>query len=182
MSKDEQNFSEDSVLQDEQNTQNDESVVSEEDPIKILLEENAKLKESYLRLSAETDNYRKRLQQEKENFQKFAVKGFVEKLLPVVDNLERSVQAAENSDNISSLKEGVQMVLTQFETVLQDAGLDKISLKIGDEFDPQLAEALMMEEREDVEHSMTVVDVFETGRILNGQVIRTSKVKVAKKI
>ncbi|MGL4387796.1 MAG: nucleotide exchange factor GrpE, partial [Brevinema sp.] len=65
--------------------------------------------------------------------------------------------------------------------ILVDAGLEKIAIAVGDEFDPQISEALMMEERDDVEHSMTIVDIFETGRILNGQVIRTSKVKVAKK-
>ncbi|MGL4393963.1 MAG: nucleotide exchange factor GrpE [Brevinema sp.] len=163
-----------------------EEIVEEQaealDPMALLQKENAELKESYLRLSAETDNYRKRIQHEKENFQKVALKGMLEKMLPVADNLERSIQAAEQSDNLESLKEGVKMVLMQFESVLVDAGLEKMDVNVGDEFDPQISEALMMEERDDVEHSMTVVDIFETGRMLNGQVIRTSKVKVAKKI
>ncbi|MGL4561664.1 MAG: nucleotide exchange factor GrpE [Brevinema sp.] len=161
--------------------ENQQTNTEELDPMAVLQQENASLKDAYLRLSAETDNYRKRIQQEKDNFQKIALKGVIEKLLPVVDNLERSIQAAEHTEHLESLKEGVQMVLTQFETVLSDVGLEKISLNIGDEFDPQTAEALMLEESEDVEHSMTVVEIFETGRILNGQVIRTSKVKVAKK-
>ena len=149
--------------------------------IAILEKENQSLKDSYLRLSAETDNYRKRIQQEKENFKKIALKDVVEKLLPVVDNLERSIQASSNSDNIESLREGINMVLNQFEGVLKDIGLETIEIAQGDEFDPQYCEAVMIEERDDIAHSMTIVDVFEAGRRLGGQVIRTAKVKVAKK-
>ena len=152
-----------------------------DDPITILEKEKKELKDSYLRLAAETDNYRKRMQQQQENFKKTALKEVVEKLLPVVDNLERSIQASSNSDNIESLREGIAMVLVQFETVLKDVGLETIEIAIGDEFDPQFCEAVMIEERDDIAHSMTIVDIFEAGRKMGGQVIRTAKVKVAKK-
>lgn len=151
------------------------------DPIVILEKEKEELKNAYLRLSAETDNYRKRIQQEKENFKKIAVKGVVENLLPVIDNLERSIEASKTSDNVTSLVEGISLVLNQFEGVLKDAGLETIDLQKGDEFDPQFCEAVMMEEQDDLPHSMTIVDVFEVGRKLGGQVLRTSKVKVAKR-
>ena len=153
----------------------------DDDPIAILEKEKKELKDSYLRLAAETDNYRKRMQQQQENFKKTALKEVVEKLLPVVDNLERSIQASSNSDNVDSLREGISMVLAQFETVLKDAGLETIEIAVGDEFDPQFCEAVMIEERDDIPHSMTIVDVFEAGRKMGGQVIRTAKVKVAKK-
>lgn len=172
------------LSQEETYTENkvDETCEEEElNPITILEKEKQELKDAYLRLSAETDNYRKRIQQEKENFQKTALRGLVEKLLPVIDNLERSVLATTTSDNIESLREGVEMVLTQFESVLKDVGLETLEVAVGDEFDPQYCEAVMMEEREDVSHSMTIVDVFEAGRKLGGQIIRTAKVKVAKK-
>ena len=154
----------------------------DDDPIAILEKEKKDLKDSYLRLAAETDNYRKRMQQQQENFKKTALKEVVEKLLPVVDNLERSIQASSNSDNIESLREGITMVLVQFETVLKDAGLETVEIAIGDEFDPQFCEAVMIEERDDIAHSMTIVDIFEAGRKMGGQVIRTAKVKVAKKV
>ncbi len=153
----------------------------DECPIAILEKEKKELKDSYLRLAAETDNYRKRIQQQQENFKKTALKEVVEKLLPVVDNLERSIQASSNSNNIESLREGITMVLAQFETVLKDVGLETIEVAVGDEFDPQYCEAVMIEERDDIAHSMTIVDVFEAGRKMGGQVIRTAKVKVAKK-
>jgi molecular chaperone GrpE len=121
-------------------------------------------------------------QLEKENFKKIAVKDIVERLLPVIDNMERSINVGDNTDNIASFQEGIQLVLQQFEGVLKDAGLETVEVQTGDEFDPQYCEAVMMEERDDVEHSMTIVDVFEKGRKLGGQVIRTAKVKVAKKI
>ncbi len=138
------------------------------------------LRNAYLRLSAETDNYRKRILSEKENFQKLALRGIMEKLLPVIDNLDRSIHAAKNTDNVESLREGVEMVLAQFEGVLKDAGLETIDVKEGDEFDPQHSEAVMMEEVDDAPHPMTVDKVFEVGRRLGGQVIRTTKVKVEK--
>ncbi|MGL5955528.1 MAG: nucleotide exchange factor GrpE [Brevinema sp.] len=153
----------------------------EDDPIAILEHEKEELKNAYLRLSAETDNYRKRIQQEKESFKKTALKDIIEKLLPVIDNLERSIEAAKTSDNIESLREGVEMILAQFEGVLRDTGLETIQLAEGDEFDPQYCEAVMMEEKDDLPYSMTIVDVFEVGRKLGGQIIRTAKVKVAKK-
>ncbi|MGL4366676.1 MAG: nucleotide exchange factor GrpE [Brevinemataceae bacterium] len=155
--------------------------IEELDPIALLEKEKSELKDAYLRLSAETENYRKRIEQEKESFKKFAVSNLIEKLLPVADNLERSIKASENSEHFNSLKEGVNMVFHQFEGVLKDAGLEAIEVKPGDEFDPQIAEAVMMEERDDIEFPMTVVDVFETGRKLGGRIIRTAKVKIAKK-
>lgn len=163
------------------NIEEAEDANEELDPIALLEKEKEELKNAYMRLSAETDNYRKRIQQEKETFKKIALKGVVENLLPVIDNLERSIEASKNSSNIESLVEGVSMVLTQFEGVLKDAGLETIDLKQGDEFDPQFCEAVMMEEQDDIPYSMTIVDVFEVGRKLGGQVLRTSKVKVAKK-
>lgn len=151
------------------------------DLLSILEKEKQELKEAYLRLSAETDNYRKRIQKEKEEFQKYAVRGLIENLLPVVDNLERSLKAADASDNMESLKQGISMVLTQFEDVLKNTGLEKIEIQVGDEFDPQVSKALMIEETEDGEYPMTVTEVFETGRKLGGVVLRSAKVKVAKK-
>ncbi len=182
---DNQNHNEE-ILKDEAELVEDiaeevDEVVVEDDPIAILEKEKEELKNAYLRLSAETDNYRKRMLAEQENFKKIALKNVVEKLLPVIDNLERSIEAAKTSDNVESLREGVSMVLTQFEGVLKDVGLETVEVAEGDEFDPQFCEAVMMEERDDVPHSMTVTGVFEVGRKLGGQVIRTAKVKVAKK-
>lgn len=164
-------------------TQTQESLSEQEntDLVSVLEKEKQELKEAYLRLSAETDNYRKRIQKEKEEFQKYAVRGLIENLLPVVDNLERSLKAADASDNMESLKQGISMVLAQFEDVLKNTGLEKIEIQVGDEFDPQVSEALMIEETDDGEYPMTVTEVFETGRTLGGVVLRSAKVKVAKK-
>lgn len=176
-----QEIKEENIDNPSQETQEENIEETSLDPIEILEKEKKDLRDAYLRLSAETDNYRKRIQQEKEIFKKIALKEIVEKLLPVVDNLERSIHAANTSDNIESLREGVFLVLNQFEGVLTDVGLETIEIKVGDEFDPQYCEAVMMETKDDVEHSMTVVEVFESGKKLGGQVLRTAKVKVAKK-
>ncbi|MGL5722204.1 MAG: nucleotide exchange factor GrpE [Brevinema sp.] len=157
----------------------EEDVQIDDDPVSILMHEKQELKNAYLRLSADMDNYRKRIQKEKEDFQKFAVKNLVEKLLPVLDNLDRSLKA-ENID-VDSLKTGVTMVFSQFEDVLAESGLEKVVLQEGDEFDPQFAEAVIMEENAEAPHPLTVAEVYETGWKIGNSALRTAKVKVYKK-
>lgn len=148
------------------------------DPMQTLIEERDQLKASYLRLAADMDNYRKRTEKEKEDYRKYAVKNLIEKLLPVLDNFGRCLHAEGDAE---SLKQGAGMILTQLEGVMGEAGLQKIELSSGDEFDPQLAEALMMEENPEAPYSLTIAEVFENGWRIGEQTLRTAKVKVYKK-
>ncbi len=87
------------------------------------------------RLKAEFDNYRKRTQKEKEEAAKYAAERMILSLLPVLDNLERAVDAANVKKDFESLSQGVEMILRQFRKVLEDEGLKTIDA-VGREFEP----------------------------------------------
>ncbi len=152
---------------------------SEEDALKAriaeLEEEIASLKDKALRDAADTDNYKKRLRQEKENAVRYANEGLVKDLLDPLDNFSRAIESAGDAETI---KKGVEMVEDQFVSVLKRWGLESFNPK-GVPFNPETMEACMMEESEDVETD-TVSQVFLKGYRLSGKIIRPAKVVVSK--
>ncbi len=147
------------------------------------LEEKKKEAESnldrLLRLHAEFENYKKRISKEQIEFAKFVNENLLKELLPVLDNLERAVNSAKNDKVFDSLKEGVDMTLKQFSSVLEKAGLKEIT-SIGETFDPNRHEALLMIESDEHEKN-TIVEEHQKGYLLNNRVLRPSKVVVSKK-
>lgn len=133
-----------------------------------------------LRLQADFDNTRKRLDKEKQDFIKFANEGIIFELLNILDDLERSVELAESKhQDLSSFLKGVEMILAHLYEMLKEYGVRPIGAE-GKLFDPNFHEALMQEENKDLpEH--TIVEELQKGYLLNDRVIRTSKVKVSKK-
>jgi molecular chaperone GrpE len=152
------------------------------DEIKTLLEQKSKQCDEYLnmlqRTAAEFDNYKKRTAKEKEALYNDAVSETVLAILPVVDNFERAMKAAENdSATNASFKEGMELVYRQLKDVLKNLGVEEIK-SIGEAFDPQLHNAVMHIE-DDSYGDNTVVDEFQKGYALKDKVIRYSMVKVA---
>jgi len=96
-----------------------------------------------------------------------------------VDNLERSLQHADEAKNIDALKEGINMTIRHFLKVLEKSGLEVIKAK-GEVFDPNVHEAIMQAESDDVEPNM-VVEELQKGYKLHGRVIRPATVVVSKK-
>ncbi|MFZ2937729.1 MAG: nucleotide exchange factor GrpE [Candidatus Omnitrophota bacterium] len=133
-----------------------------------------------LRLQADFDNARKRLEKEKQDFVKFANEGIILELLNVLDDLERTVGLAqEQHQDISGFLKGVEMILAHLYEMLKDYGVKPIEAE-GKIFDPHLHEALMqVENKELAEH--TIVEELQKGYMLNDRIIRTAKVKVSKK-
>jgi len=132
-----------------------------------------------LRLQAEFDNTRKRLEKEKQEFAKFANEGIILELLNVLDDLERTVALEESSKDVAVFLKGVEMILAKLYEMLKEYGVKPIEAQ-GKVFDPHLHEALMQVENNDLpEH--TVVEELQKGYVLNDRVIRTAKVKVSKK-
>jgi len=133
-----------------------------------------------LRLQADFDNSRKRMEKEKQDFVKFANEGKILELLNVLDDLERTVNLAETQhQDLSSFLKGVEMILAHLYEMLKEYGVRPIEAE-GKIFDPNLHEALMQAENKDVaEH--TILEEMQKGYMLNDRVIRTSKVKVSKK-
>jgi molecular chaperone GrpE len=150
------------------------------DKLKTAVEEKEKLQDKYLRLLAEFDNTRKRLEKDKHDFLKFANEGIILELLNVLDDLERAVELAQSKhQDLSAFLKGVEMILAHLYEMLKEYGVKPIHAK-GETFDPNFHEALtQVEDKNAPEH--TIIEELQKGYLLNDRVIRTSKVKVSKK-
>ena len=130
--------------------------------------------DSYLRLAAEDDNYRKRSQKEKDNLYTEIRSETVEKFLPVYDNLERAL-AQETQD--AAFKKGVEMTMNQLVSVMEKLGVESFGAA-GDHFDPQLHNAVMHIEDESLGENV-IAEVFQKGFKVGEKVVRFAMVKVA---
>lgn len=148
--------------------------------LKQELEQSQAKAEEYVqhmqRLKAEFDNFRKRTQKEKEEAAKYASERMILSLLPVLDNFERAVESSRNNKDFESLSQGVEMILRQFFKVLEDEGLKTIEA-VGQEFDPNLHEALLREESDQAEN--LILEELQKGYYLKDKVLRPSRVKVS---
>ena len=145
-----------------------------------LVDELAEQKDKYLRLFAEFENVRRRTEREKAEFVKYANQELIIEFLDILDDLERSIEAAKaNHEDYTAFLKGIEMVMAHVYDLLRKNDVEPIDSK-GKMFDPNCHEALMQEERDDVEEG-TVVDEFQKGYKIGERVIRTNKVKVAKK-
>ena len=139
---------------------------------KQLADMNAK----YVRLMADFQNQKKRFEKEKADIYQFANEDIVKSLLEVIDNFERALDASQ--DDGSKFREGMEMMFKQLIGALEKAGVSEIKA-LGEEFDPNFHNAVMMEETDEFE-SNKVSGVMQKGYTLNSKVIRPSMVKVAK--
>ena len=130
--------------------------------------------DSYLRLAAEYDNYRKRSQKEKDNLYTEIRSETVEKFLPVYDNLERAL-AQETQD--AAFKKGVEMTMNQLVSVMEKLGVESFGAA-GDHFNPQLHNAVMHIEDESLGENV-IAEVFQKGFKVGEKVVRFAMVKVA---
>lgn len=162
----------------------EEKLISLKEPEYLKLKEEADKATGYweriLRLQADFDNTRKRLEKEKQDFARFANEGIIVELLNILDDLERTVELAQaQNQDLPVFLKGVEMILAHLYDLLKEHGVKPIEAQ-GKIFDPHLHEALMQVENKDLpEH--TVIEELQKGYFLNDHVIRTSKVKVSKK-
>ncbi len=133
-------------------------------------------KDKYLRMFAEYDNFRKRAQKEKESIYSDAVAFSVEKLLAVLDNLERAAGVDVSSSDAQSVVDGVNKILEQAKDVFSKLGVDEIPA-LGEKFNPELHNAVMHGDSDEYDEN-TVSEVFLKGYRLGDKVIRHSMVKV----
>ncbi len=135
------------------------------------------LEDRVKRQMAEFDNFRKRTEKEKSTMFDMGARTVVEKFLPIIDNLERGLQA-KPAEEVTPFTEGIEKVYKQLETVLEGMDVKPIEA-VGHEFDPALLNAIMQDEEADVPEN-TVVEEFQKGYTYKGTVIRYSMVKVRK--
>ena len=147
-----------------------------------LLASEAKIQEQQdgvLRAKAEVENMRRRTETEIDKARKYALNKFAEELLPVIDNLERAIQAADTENEaVKPLLEGVELTHKTFVDTVSKFGLKEINPE-GEAFNPELHQAMSIQESPDHE-SNTVMFVMQKGYELNGRVIRPAMVMVSK--
>jgi len=132
-----------------------------------------------MRLRAEVENNLKRAERDIENAHKYALKNFVENLLPVIDSMEMG-QVAAGTDNatLESIREGSALTMSMFVQALEKNGLEQID-PLGEKFDPERHQAISMAAAENAE-SNTVIEVMQKGFLLNDRLVRPAMVVVAK--
>jgi len=129
------------------------------------------------RAIADFQNLQKRVRREQETFQRYALQDFCRALLPVIDNIERGVAAAEAHGDNSGLVEGIRLVYEQFHSILEQFGISPID-SVGRPFDSDRHEAVMQEESDEAP-PMSVLREVERGYLMHERVLRPAKVVVA---
>ena len=163
--------------QAEEATEKQTEELTDADKLAAAEEEIAQLKDKYLRQVAEFDNYRKRTLKEKTELILNGGAKVLEALLPVLDDLERAMQNIEKSDDVTTLKEGVDLIINKLEKTLHTQGLKKMET-VGKEFDTDFHEAVALIPAQEEAQKNHVIDCVQTGYMLNDKVLRHAKVVV----
>ena len=158
----------------------DENVIEEIDPkdqkineLQQLADEN---EEKYLRLYAEFENYKRRIQKENEINKTYQAQRVLTDILPAIDNIERALQIEGDDETFKSLQKGVQMVHESLINALKDNGLEVIKTE-GEAFDPNIHQAVVQDDNPDFE-SGEITQELQKGYKLKDRVLRPSMFKV----
>ncbi|HDE3307994.1 TPA: nucleotide exchange factor GrpE [Staphylococcus aureus] len=158
----------------------DENVIEEIDPKDQKIDELQQLadenEEKYLRLYAEFENYKRRIQKENEINKTYQAQRVLTDILPAIDNIERALQIEGDDETFKSLQKGVQMVHESLINALKDNGLEVIKTE-GEAFDPNIHQAVVQDDNPDFE-SGEITQELQKGYKLKDRVLRPSMVKV----
>lgn len=132
--------------------------------------------EKYLRLYAEFENYKRRIQNENKINKTYQAQGVLTDILPTIDNIERALQIEGDNDSFKSLQKGVQMVHESLLRALKDNGLEEIESE-GQSFDPNVHQAVVQDDNPEYE-SGVITQELQKGYKLKDRVLRPSMVKV----
>ncbi len=168
----------------DETTQNTEEVGEEQqDPeqseLASLQQDNADLKDKYLRLVAEFENYKKRTVREKIDLMDNAAKNTITKLLPVVDDFDRAKKMSDDEGSQEVFPDGVSMVYSKLHSTLKGIGLSVMETN-GEQFDAEMHEAVTEIPAPNDDMKGKVIDTIEKGFLLNDKIIRHAKVVVGK--
>ena len=141
-------------------------------------EDFAELNDKYLRVLAEYDNFRRRTADEKNGIYFNAYKDAVTEILPVIDSLEKAAELAANLPEDDKMAEGILITLKQWKTAMSKLGIAEIDSSKGVKFDPNIHNAVMHEENEELGKN-EISDTFQKGYTYGDRVIRFAMVKVA---
>ena len=153
----------------------EEKVDPKDEEIEKLKTEVARLKNAYALAYADTENMKKRLDAEAQNAKKYRIQSFALDILPVLDNLERALNACEDKED--QFYKGVKMIYDQLIVSLEKEGVKEVDC-IDKKFDPNFEQSIMVEKKEGVEPN-TVIEVLQKGYMLKDRVLRAAMVKVS---
>lgn len=142
-----------------------------------LIEELKEVKNDYLKAYADTENMKRRLQNEADTMKKYRLQSFAAEILPILDSFERALMVPSDDGSIQNYVQGFEMIYKQLLNILQQEGIHEIEA-LHKPFDPNFHQALMQEQVEGVESGM-VVEVLQKGYVLKDRVIRATLVKVS---
>jgi molecular chaperone GrpE len=159
-------------------TEQEPAELVEVDELTTALQEKQDVKDQLLRLAAEFENYRKRMERDRLRDLKYAEENLLKELLPAVDNLERAIDQGKKSDDNDELLQGVEMTLKGLVATLEKFQVIPLE-SLGQPFDPNLHEALAMDHSDEVPENHVLVE-FEKGYYYKDKLLRPAKVVVSK--
>ncbi|OGS56818.1 MAG: nucleotide exchange factor GrpE [Euryarchaeota archaeon RBG_19FT_COMBO_56_21] len=167
----------DEQLNESAEPEEDEPMQKEpEDPLALRDKRIAELTNDLKRLQAEFENYKKRVERTGDERFKAANQKLIADLLPILDSFDKALENTKNPGDIEGLRRGLQGLHKQFLQTLQREGLKEI--RTDGRFDPFLHEAMLREERDDVEDGK-ILEVYQKGYVLSQKTLRPARVKVA---
>jgi len=162
-----------------ENGQTQEQQPDPEQELETLKMQHEELKDKYLRLYAEFDNYKKRALKEKLDYMATAAQDTLTALLPVLDDFDRAKKAADANNGAEPFSEGIALVYHKLNTTLKNKGLTAME-STGHAFDPEFHEAVVEIPAPSEDQKGKVIDTIETGYQLKDKIIRYAKVVVGK--
>lgn len=159
-----------------ENSEETETVDPRDEEIASLKSKLDEKEEQYLRLYAEFENYKRRIQNEGQIQKKYQAQSVLTDVLPALDNFERALKIEGDDESFNSLKKGVEMVYDSLTKALEDNGLERIKTE-GEQFDPNYHQAVIQDDHPDYE-SGQITEELQPGYKLNDRVLRASMVKV----
>ena len=173
---DEMNNESQDNLQEENSEDTEADIDPKDEEIQQLKNNVQEEEEKYLRLYAEFENYKRRIQKENQTMKAYKAQDVLNDILPTIDNIERALQIEGEDEQFKSLQKGVEMVYESLLNALKNNGLEKIEAE-GQQFDPNIHQAVVQDDNPDYE-SGQVTQELQTGYKLKERVLRPSMVKV----
>ena len=163
-----------------------ERILKENEKLKKEIEELMKIKEQaeqyykkFLRIAAEFDNYKKRVEKDKANYHFYATENILKKLIGHYEDLMRGINILKQMNLNDSVKKGFEMILSNFENLLAQEGVKPMNC-VGDIFDPYKHEVILIEENNELPEN-TIIEEIEKGYMYKDKVLKPAKVKISKK-
>lgn len=135
------------------------------------------LNEHFMRVRAEFANYKKRVEREQIEFSDYIKGEMIKSFLPILDDFDHMIRKTNNNTDEISLLEGAKIIYEKFVQLLKDYGVEKIEA-LGQDFNPEVHEAMMMQPVDEKDKNSKVIDVFQTGYKLKDRLLRPSRVVV----